>query len=646
MRDLTLLPTPLAPLPLGALRPAGWLARQLQIQADGLGGHLHELWPDIRDSAWGGGAAEGWERAPYWLDGFVPLAFLLGDARLIAVAHDWVDRILALQHDDGWLGPVLDASDVRRKAYDPWPVFVALKALTQYQEATGDARVIPAMLRFCRRLAELLDTQPLFDWGRWRWPDLAVPLFWLYERTGAESLLELADAAYQQRFDWRAHFAAFPYHTKQTLAQIFPPEPLPGGTFPFDFSSHVVNNTMGIKQPGVWSRLSHDEADAEAHRQIIDTLDRYHGQATGVFSGDEHLAGFSPSQGTELCAVVEYMYSLEVLLSITADPWLADRLERIAYNALPATFTPDMWAHQYVQQVNQVQATSADDRVYTNNGPDANCYGLEPNFGCCTANMHQGWPKFAASLWMRSADGFAAISYAPCALESAIGGAAVSISVGGSYPFAEQIPIVVEVSSPVGFALALHIPAWADGATIAIGGTTIAAEPGGFARVERTWNGATELTLTLPMAVERELRQSGGLALRLGPLLLALPIEPSWELVRERPFEAQQRPGHPAPAAPGPHDWQATPASEWAYALAADVTGELERLPVGDWPFSPEGAPLRLLVQATPVPAWGLEHSAAAPVPPATPAAAASRQIALIPYGATNLRIGEFPVVG
>ena len=57
------------------IKPQGWLKRQLEIQAEGLSGNLHKIWPDIRDSAWIGGDREGWERVPYWLDGFIPLAF-------------------------------------------------------------------------------------------------------------------------------------------------------------------------------------------------------------------------------------------------------------------------------------------------------------------------------------------------------------------------------------------------------------------------------------------------------------------------------------------------------------------------------------------------------------------------------------------
>ena len=129
---------------------------------------------------------------------------------------------------------------------------------------------------------------------------------------------------------------------------------------------------------------------------MIAFLDRYHGQATGMFSGDECLAGRSPLQGTELCAVVEFMYSLEHAFSVFGDPFYGDRLERVAFNALPATLSPDMWSHQYVQQVNQAQCTINADHQWSTNGPESNLFGLEPNFGCCTSNLHQGWPKFVS----------------------------------------------------------------------------------------------------------------------------------------------------------------------------------------------------------------------------------------------------------
>ena len=79
---------------LGQIEPRGWLRRQLEIQAQGLTGHLDEFWPSVKDSRWIGGPEEGWERGPYWLDGLVPLAFLLQNERLKHKAQFWIDTIL------------------------------------------------------------------------------------------------------------------------------------------------------------------------------------------------------------------------------------------------------------------------------------------------------------------------------------------------------------------------------------------------------------------------------------------------------------------------------------------------------------------------------------------------------------------------
>ena len=120
-----LTPCAFEPLPLGAIRPEGWLLNQLRIQASGLSGHLDEFWPDLVQSAWLGGDAEGWERGPYWLDGLVPLAFLLDDDVLKEKVQRWIDYILDHQQDDGWLGPIgKENSEGTSEARDPWPRFV------------------------------------------------------------------------------------------------------------------------------------------------------------------------------------------------------------------------------------------------------------------------------------------------------------------------------------------------------------------------------------------------------------------------------------------------------------------------------------------------------------------------------------------
>ena len=70
---------------------------------------------------------------------------------------------------------------------------------------------------------------------------------------------------------------------------------------------------MGIKLPALRYLYTGEQRYKKAVKLAIENLTRYHGVANGIFTGDEHLSGKDPSQGTELCAIVEYMFSLQIL---------------------------------------------------------------------------------------------------------------------------------------------------------------------------------------------------------------------------------------------------------------------------------------------------------------------------------------------
>jgi DUF1680 family protein len=625
------------PLPIGAIRPAGWLARQLRIQADGLTGHLDEFWPDVGQSQWFGGTAEGWERAPYWLDGAIPLAFLLDDAPLKARITRYVEHVVAHQREDGWYAPY--PADAATKRYDLWAILLANKALVQYHEATGDVRVLEAVTRSLRALLAGLDRTPLYEWGRFRWYEGLVSVFYVHERTREPWLLDLARKLREQGVDFEAL-----YRTDDVTV----PTPRRGL---WKWTKHVVNTAMATKAAALSWRLDQRPADRAFATRMFEILDRHHGQVTGVFSGDECLAGRSPLQGAELCAVVELMYSLEHLFSVFGDSSFGDRLERVAFNALPATFAPDMWSHQYDQQVNQVQCTVNPEHLFTTNGPESNLYGLEPNFGCCTANMHQGWPKLVAHLWMKTRDeGLVAAAWAPSEASFTSRGVPVAVRVDTDYPFRETLAVTVRPERAVRFPLVLRVPAWAEGATVILAdGAALPMKAGSLHRLEREWAGETALLLRFPMRPKVTTRYNEAAAVERGPLVYALAMGEEWTRIHaDKPHREL------------PHgDFEVRPTTPWNYGLVLDsaqpeASLRFEERPVGERPFSPEGAGMGATARARRLPRWTLAHGWAGEVSRADPAWAHAaprepdgplEEVRLVPYGCTNIRITEFPRV-
>lgn len=621
-------------LPAGSIQPRGWLAAQLQIQANGLSGHLDETWADVgANSGWLGGTGESWERGPYFVDGLVPLAYLVNDAALKAKAQKFIDWTLDHQAASGMMGP--------ESNNDWWPRIVMLKALTQYHELTGDARVIPAMDKYFHYQFTQLTARPLRDWSRFRWQDELLSVIWLYNHTGEGYLLELARSLHRQGYDWMAQYADFQY--KERVTAEFIKLNQGGGLKDLALATHGVNNGQAVKTGPVWSLVSGSAEDRGAAFKMIAELDRYHGLPNGMFSCDEHLAGLNPSQGSELCTVVEYMFSLEHSLAITGDARLGDRLEKLAFNALPGTFTDDMWAHQYNQEPNQVEC-SLHHKPWTTDGPESNLYGLEPNFGCCTANFHQGWPKFTNSLFMLSPgresdvrDGLVVAAYAPSEVRTTLGDTPVHIEEQTDYPFKGSVHFNVNPDSPLSFPMEFRIPGWAAGTTIEINGKLApSAAAGSFARIDRTWKRGDRVEIKFPMTPRVSRGFNNSVAIDRGPLVFSFGIGESWVKLRNRGMTA---------------DWQVFPTDPWNYALEIDAQNPVksitvEESEVGERPFSRLQSPVQLHVKARRLEHWRAVDGAADPVPQSPVRSDQTEStISLIPYAAAKLRITAFPQI-
>jgi len=482
----------------------------------------------------------------------------------------------------------------------------------------------------------------------------AVTGYQLYRLTGESWLPAAIEKIHKNSFDWTNYYEVFPWDSAAVAENRLPLNWKADG-----LTAHVVNNAMAVKYPGLWYQQSADSRFRNAVFEGLEKYDRHHGQVGGRFSGDEHLSGKDPARGTELCAVVEEMFSLEKLFEIFGEATLADRLEQLAYNSLPGTTTPDMWAHQYDQQSNQV-LVSVDKRDWTTNRDESNIYGLMPNFACCLANMHQGWPRFVEHMWMATNDrGLAVVAWGPSSVKAMVGkGCQVTVKTETEYPFDGLVKITFTAEKPVRFPLHLRTPAWAEGTTMRYKGKSVQTEAGSTIILNEKWSSADTIEISFPMVIRTESRYNNSVAILRGPLYYSLRIGKEFSKVKLSYDNFGFR---------GVADWEIRPSSDWNYGLMLDNPGKpargisIIRNPPGRYPFADRGdmiwseqdgehiawdkpAPVVISVRAVKIPEWGMKNNSA-DVPPLSPvrSTGVSEEIFLVPYGSTRLRISEFP---
>ncbi len=631
-------------LPLGSIRAEGWLKEQLMRARDGMTGHMDSIYTSVMGpgNAWLGGEGDAWERGPYWIDGLLPLAYILDDKDLKAKVQPWIEHTLASLKPDGYFGPDTDRPDKdgmqRGLSHDWWPKMVMLKVLQQYYSATGDERVTDLMTRYFRYQLEHLPETPLnhwTDWARERGGENLMMVHWLYNITGENFLLDLAELIHSQTRDWTGEFLYSDAVSRQ-------------------HSYHCVNLAMGFKEPVIWYQQSKNPEHLQAVYKAVEKMRHSTALPTGLWAGDEMMRFGRPTAGSELCTAVEMMFSLEKIIGITGDMRWADHLERIAYNVLPTQITDDYSARQYYSQINQISVTRQWRDFVSPYEDTPLLFGPLTGYPCCSSNMHQGWPKLVQHLWFATEDnGIAALVFGPSSVTARVtDGTQVRIEEKTSYPFGETVEFLFsftdKATREAWFPFHVRVPGWCRNPVFRINGKEInaGAAAGGIVKICRTWKKDDVLSVEFPMEVSISRWYDEGAVVERGPLIYALKMDEKWT---RKEFGSEKKEF-------GDWYYEVTSDSPWNYGfvhaeLAPENLAETFSVEKSDstvaYPWNPENAPVTIKAKARKVRNWKEVNGSAGPVAyfAQMPGNFGPEEtVELIPFGCTTLRIAEFPV--
>ncbi len=637
-----LAPTPFIKLPVGAIRPRGWLLEYFKRQRDGLTGNLGQIsaWLEKKDNAWlslDGKGKWGWEEVPYWLKGFGDLGYILEDRRMIAEAKVWLNGVLSSQREDGDFGPTaVDDKGVE----DFWPKMLMLYCLQSYHERTHDPRILGFMTRFFRFQANYPEAKFMRQyWQSRRTGDNLHSVLWLYNQTGDSFLLELARKIHRSGVDWKPRDLAASDWFK---------------TLP---DWHNVNVAQGFREPAEFYQVSKDLTDRRGSYAAFFAIRRYFGQVPGgMYGGDENSRpGYSdPRQGIETCGMVEQMNSDEELLRITGDPFWADHAENVAFNSYPAAVMPDFRSLRYITSPNMVLN---DDKNHhpgiANDGPFLMMNPFSSR--CCQHNHAQGWPYFCENLWQATSDnGLAAVLLAASDAEVKVAnGRSARVSLATNYPFDDRLEFAINPAQPTKFPFYIRIPSWCADAELSVNGKRfgISKCEGKYAKIERTWRGGDRVSLKLPMAISitRWQANHNSASVDFGPLTFSLKIGEQY--VKKGSIEtaiSDSKWQNGADTSKWP-SYEIHPTTPWNYGLLLDRGFELKRRPwpKSNFPFTLGENPLSIVAHARRLPEWTLDQYGLCGTLMQSPVSSTepNETVELVPMGAARLRISAFPVI-
>lgn len=630
-------------------QPTGWLKARLKTQLTGLSGHPEAMSYPYDSCLWAGRIERmsdhgcAWwryEQTAYYTDGLLRLGYALGDRPSVEKAESGIAYTLKHQTPDGLLGDECihwNRDDAKIAAADcvggdMWPQAVFFRAVKAYAEARA-----PEMRKgVAAQLAKYYLSYPAEHLALGRNAVSIEGMMWAYSLLGDRRLLELAERAY-------------------ALSRADPKHELSGVVTDRTVYQHGVTWCEMLKVPMLLYAATGKKAYLEDALRFEHKLERDHMLPDGVPSSTEFARGNNVNWGHETCDIADFSWSLGVFLEVTGEGKWADRIERAVFNAGAGCVTPDFKALQYFSNPNQVICTSDSNHNPFAFGLTWMAYRPTHETECCAGNVHRIWPNYVARMWLRGREGaVVAALYGPSVYSNQLNGVNFTIAEKTDYPESGVIDFVFQPERPLQMDFRFRRPDWCEGMVVAVNGKEVktAVAKGEFAALKREFRAGDVVRIKFAMTpvvhdappirfifdrdkedgffakLEGDSTKSPGAYVTKGPLLYAFPVKGDWQVDEvEHAKMRGKKSGNPDFKC-----WNVRPAGPWNYALASREVKE-------------DGKG-NLVVKARRI-KWELhENRMMSWIPEKVePVSGLDEELALVPYGRTQLRLSVFPLL-
>lgn len=638
-------------LPVGSVVPEGWLGRQIEI-VNALQKRMGADTALLSGEAWKSG-----EIFPRYVRGLILLAGVLGEPQLRAKADGYMHAVFDAAGEGGDFLP----ADIDGAA----PRTEAVKTLLAYYELTGDDKAIATLRKFFKyRFNTLSVTHPWYH-ARARLLDEVAAMDAVYRTGDFEWLKDLAEALRDKSPDWFRLAVRFPYrkaaekcvspsavkkalrviqnaeHPRETKrSKPFTPEKTEAewksAAHQFLVETDAVNLAKAVKYPCTYGAFMGDKELRKLSLRFIANLDKFHGNATGMFAADRRLGGTSPARGVDVEAAVEMMESLVTVLENTGECVCADMLEQITFNVIGAAAFDDASAVEDIVMVNQLEC-SVRRKEFFSDYPFGNAFAR----GGITRGgvaLLSAYPLFMRALCMtRGADELNFFTYAPCTIETEVRGAKLRMKEETGYPFRNSVVFkVTEADGDVDVRINFRVPRHTTMQLIS-GGQTVASGAG-MISVKCTLRTGSTFMLRLDIPLTAVTNRDSSLSFVKGSVLMASRLG----------FETSVKNCSVGTAT------EVNAVKKWSFSpvVAKKSSGgrrtlyDSERTIVNkmpEKPFDRDNPPFELRFRCKNVLNWDFDINGFSAIPPTPKFSEEALERAFVPFGCTSVRVAQFP---